>query len=193
MSRSILEDAEHQLRLRPSQAQAASNEEDLLHLRDHIGKAQELGLREEDLVYDALRPLIASLVSGHLTEGMRFLLADFLVAVIERRDPQLGAKVLGHEPPARAGAPRKDKEVLWWEAHSNYEHWIEQGHSDEEALRLAWETYYPDKAYDVESKRPAGVNTTAYEQQIEKIKSMLNQRGSREPAKRGRKPKTITP
>lgn len=183
----------HELRLRPFEGQAARNEEDVLHFRTHIGKAHELGLREEVLIYEALRPLIASLMSGVMTQGMRTLLAEFLIRLIDRHDHALGAEVLGAPQPRKAGAPRKDKDVLWWEAHSNYEYCIEQGQSDEEALRMTWETFYPDKDYDVESRKPAGVNTTAYKQQIEAIKSRLNRRGSRLPAKKGRKPKEITP
>lgn len=163
------------------------------YLTAHIGHAYELGEREADLVYATLREIRHRLNDDRPTAAIRALLADFLGRLVDRKDYGLGLEVLGKAPASTVGAPQKDKKVLWWEAHSNYEYCIEQGQSDEEALRMTWETFYPDKDFDVESRKPAGVNTTAYKQQIEAIKSKLNARGSRQPAKKGRKPKEITP
>jgi hypothetical protein len=165
----------------------------------HVGRAGDLLLRERWLVAEVMRRLAAGLIANDLPDKHLALLATFLRGLAAAGDYKTSLAVLGRSDLIKAGAPSKDEPARWWETREVYEHLIEEGESDEQALHAAWETWVfdPDaseqKSFEVESRRPAGEGKTTYQQQIEMLKSRLNRAGSRIPARRGRKPKNIAP
>jgi hypothetical protein len=165
----------------------------VLRIAQSIDRAHEYLQTQAERIDNGITSLIECLELGIATPKVQEILADFLRGVRSRGDFATMKAVLGQYEPPRKGAPRKEKEYLWYLAESTYEHFIAEGHSEEVALKEAWLAYYPDKDYEVESKRPAGTNTTAYLQQIEKFKVTLNKHGIREKPKRGRKPKKNSP
>jgi hypothetical protein len=163
--------------------EAAKLEADLLSKREQVIRPRATyPEREETLLGSALFDIQFALKNDYMTAEIRRLLANFVASVRASKNRSLARRILDL-PPAR-GAP--GKHVLWYEAECNYEHWIENGHSDEEALRVCWETVYPDKDYETELRRHQG-ESNAYAEQIKKIKVKLNRRGARSPAPRGRK------
>lgn len=153
------------------------------YTRQQILQPEKMYPEHEDiLIRTACRDLMYALDTGMLSPDMRQTLRGFIAAVLKRKDLNLALEILGL--PRRRGAP--SKHVEWFEAECNYEHWLDTGHSDDEALRICWETIHPDKDYATESKRPQG-DSTAYDEQVKKIKAELIRRGVRRPAARGRK------
>lgn len=137
----------------------------------------------------------AALREGRLGRDQELVVAEFFEHFAEARDHRVALAVIGREDLIRPGARAKDEDVRWHETREVYEYWIDMGLSDADALRQAWDTWTYDpfsatqKSFEQESRRPAGAGKTAYQQQIELLKSRLNKAGSRVPAKKGRKPK----
>lgn len=155
-----------------------------------LGKSHTVDLLESQAVQLGLFELEWLLRAGRVPQWVLELMADFVWSVNDTDDVSLGRRVLGRAELNRLGPPDKGKLLLAKQAAAEYESRIQNyGDLDEQALRVAWQIYHPDVAYDKAVKAPAGDGSTVYLQQLEKVKTALHKAGVRSPTKAGRKPK----
>jgi hypothetical protein len=173
---------------------AATIERDVRHLLARVGQAEKVYRTEEELLSEILVLIIAALRSGELSPWLRNLLANFITSELHNNDDDVLARRFLNLPARGRGHPKTDTVVRWDRASAVYCHWIETGHTDEEALRATWESYFFG-AKDLDKEKRTGArrtdvlrSETKYEAQLRMIKTWLHRDGYRTPERQGRKP-----
>lgn len=131
----------------------------------HSGKSDLLDKPHWWLAFDAFEHLIFLLRHGEANLDMQRMVAEFLGQQIGRGNEKTVYGVLGLPPPN--GRPKNSLNEI--RAVAEYETRINEGLSEAEAERAAWETLYPSKEYDLLAARPVTSESGAFTNEAERL------------------------
>ncbi|MDO9468814.1 MAG: hypothetical protein Q7J36_16060 [Thiobacillus sp.] len=152
----------------------ATQEEKIDHIRErlslelkllHNGKSDLLDKPHWWLALDAFEHLVFLLRHGEANLDTQRMVAEFLGQQVGRGNETIVYGVLGLPPPK--GRPRNSLNEL--RAVAAYETRINEGLSEADAERAAWETLYPSKEYDLLAARHVTSETGAFNNEAERL------------------------
>lgn len=131
----------------------------------HNGKSDLLDRPHWWLALDAFEHLVFLLRHGEATLDVQRMVAKFLGQQVGTGNEKTVYAVLGLPPPN--GRPKNSLNEL--RAVAAYETRINEGLSEAEAERAAWETLYPSKDYDLLAARPVTSESGAFDNEAERL------------------------